>query len=100
MEVHAMEELFESWMTEEEKDAIRKAATLLAGSAFEVRRRPTLEDIHPADREYSSPYRNRYGDKVTASGYAWEERMCDPDYHYALTHASEPSDPADWDDDN
>jgi hypothetical protein len=38
------------------------------------------------------------GDKVTQQGYAWEERQQDGDYMYALTHHSEPPDPADYDD--
>jgi len=49
---------------------------------------PSLEDVHPADREYASAYRDRFGTKVTATGIDWSERFCDEDYRYALTHDS------------
>lgn len=85
----------------EEAEALHRdiewAKELLHRNGFEVSRAETLEDIPPADREYSSAYYDRYGEKVTASGIAWEERMLDGDYLHALTHASEPPDPADYD---
>jgi hypothetical protein len=84
---------------QQELSEIEEAIAFLHRHGYDVTRTKTLEDIHPADREYSSAYYNKYGDKVTANGYDWGERMLDGDYLYALTHAAEPPDPADYDDD-